>query len=205
MAILIQSPEELLFIHVPKTGGTSIASWIKENFQFKKSSRIHCSLNQARLEFGKSGASFAVVRDPWDRMVSYYHFIIRATEGRIAEVQKGNVVRPHKLKWNEDYLKNFLHELNKGFDYFLENKNLWDKGALSTQYEIASGTDLILKFENLEKDFEIIQKRLNCFKPLLKLNTTNHTHYKTYYNSNKSIDIIADHFKDDILKYGYSF
>lgn len=207
MATLILNKNQTLFVHVPKTGGTSISSWIENNFEFQKTDRIHCSLDEASNYFKKKYFSFAVVRNPWDRMVSYYYFIKRHTNDRLIHNTLNSV---HKLKWKSyfkkiEYLKKRLSELNKGFYFFLENKNLWELGAISTQTQIVSGVDKILKFETLENDFTMIQERLYCFKPLPKLNLTNHEYYKNYYKHSKFIDIVAEHFKDDIKNYNYSW
>jgi hypothetical protein len=44
-----------------------------------------------------------------------------------------------------------------------------------------SGVDLIMKIENLQNDFKVIQEMLNTNHPLPFLNTTDHTDYRKYY------------------------
>lgn len=74
-------PVELEFIHIPKTGGTSIELWGKANgFRWgkyddsfrgdKKSGKLHC--NRWHLPQNVSMESFCVVRQPFERLQSEF-------------------------------------------------------------------------------------------------------------------------------------
>jgi hypothetical protein len=139
--------------------------------------------------FPKHDLSFAVVRDPWDRMVSYYHYTIEQLQGK------------HVTKKKD--LTASLEMLDRGFDYFVENNG--KPATIIHQHKLIQDIDLILRFENLEKDFEQIQDRLYCKIPLPLDNTSKHLPYKEYYTQQKTIDRVADLFEEDIKKYGYAF
>jgi hypothetical protein len=62
----------------------------------------------------------------------------------------------------------------------------------------------LLRFENLEKDFKIIQDICQCYQPLGMINKTNHAHYRTYYNE-ETRQVVAEIFKEDIEAFGYEF
>lgn len=205
MSVFVES-KNLIFVHVPKTGGTSIAKWLVTNCNGVKGRRVHSPLNSLKTEFNQDAFSFAVVRNPWDRMLSYYFYIKASTKNRLEDSLAGRLKKSHKLKKSPEHLTKTLEFLNKGFDYFIKNDQLWQMTNMSIahQTDIAKDVDLILKFENLKEDFIQIQHKLDCFADLPHTNNTKHNHYSTYYTQ-ETIDMVAKKFKDEITKYGYDF
>jgi hypothetical protein len=97
----------------------------------------------------------------------------------------------------------------KDFNDFVRNKiKMWHFGdhKLSTPQLrwIEPGVTHLLRFENLEKDFKIIQDIFQCYEPLGMLNKINHDHYRTYYND-ETRQAVAEMFKEDIEAFGYEF
>lgn len=205
MSVFVES-KNIIFVHVPKTGGTSIAEWLTTNCNGKKGRRVHHPLSELKKEFNKDAFSFTVVRNPWDRLLSYYVYIKKTTENRLNDALLGKLKKSNKLKKTPAYLSETLELLNKGFEYFIKNDWVWTRTnmSISHQTDIAEGVDLILKFENLTEDFKKIQTIMNCYLPLPYKNITTHSHYSTYYNQ-EMIDIISDKFKDEIIRYNYDF
>lgn len=74
---------DILHIHIPKTGGVSLQKFLlSEKLMkletFKKYNNIHRTLVDLKKLTGKNYPTFikvAVVRNPWDRLVSSYYFI----------------------------------------------------------------------------------------------------------------------------------
>lgn len=77
--------QEFVFIHIPKTGGTSIENWLCRDFQISFFSTViptymKCSpqhLTYAYLQVldpGLTDEAFTIVRDPYDRAESEYFF-----------------------------------------------------------------------------------------------------------------------------------
>ena len=66
--------------------------------------------------------------------------------------------------------------------------------------------DFIGKLENINKDFRVPQKRLGLEKTKLsKEHCSAKYDYKAYYKNKKLIDIVGEHFKEDVEKFGYDF
>ncbi len=63
-----------LFIHVPKTGGVTI----REAFDGHISYHAHAPASSLTTELEAAPWSFAFIRNPWDRMVSWYWWRERA-------------------------------------------------------------------------------------------------------------------------------
>lgn len=123
---------------------------------------------------------FAFVRNPWDRILSFYLF----TKKTIIQYSKHSFIQ-------------FLNELNP----FLNQEQhvyIVDKNGETM-------VDFIGRFENLDKDFKIVcEKSNNLQLKLLIRNTTKHKHY-SYYYTDETRQLVADLFKTDIEMFGYKF
>lgn len=86
MPIFSINNKKILFIHIPKTGGTSIENWLS-NFgemqfyqpgfpTFMKCTPQHLTVNDINVLFGEDcfDLTFAVVRNPYERLISEYFF-----------------------------------------------------------------------------------------------------------------------------------
>ena len=65
---------DLTFIHIPKTGGTSVFTWIEENFDYVQNGSKHSTINQYKKSFAQPKNYFSIVRHPVDRILSWYHY-----------------------------------------------------------------------------------------------------------------------------------
>lgn len=80
MSSLYLPKENALFIHIPKTGGTSIGEILTEHGAMKTKFRLegspnHSSIFDVKKEF-PDAFRFAIVRNPWDRMWSLYKHLL---------------------------------------------------------------------------------------------------------------------------------
>ena len=176
--------EKMTFIHIPKTAGASITVWYSKNIlktktgYYKSSLSDHTFLSEVE---NPAPITIAVVRNPWDRMVSMYMFIKKMK----MDITTAN--------FNEFVLHDC--KLNKFEKYILSTPQIrW----------IEPGVTHLLRFENLEQDFKIIQDIFQCYEPLLLSNDTQHDHYRNYYND-ETRQAVAEMFKEDIEAFGYEF
>ena len=200
-----------LFVHVYKTAGRSIESAL-ENFLKKRSLGIYNKLlNRAYSEYkahefansvnphasaacirNELGAeewnklfSFAFVRNPWDMQVSLYNFMLK-----------------DKTHFQHDLISSM-----SSFDEYIEwrcsnNVKLQKKFVCDNKGNLL--VDFLGKFENLTKDFEYINKRVNMDEELPHLNLSNATDYRSYYN-NATREKIETHYAEDIDFFNYKF
>ena len=129
---------------------------------------------------------FAFVRNPWDRVVSWYGYTKRLSEDN---------PRSSAGLSMEDFIK--------------KNEHVWV--GRSTQYSWIfddcgnSMIDFIGRFERLQEDFDIICDKIGITKQkLLHKNKSKRKHYTEYYNE-ETINIVAKKFAKDIECFGYKF
>ena len=124
---------------------------------------------------------FGAVRNPWDREVSRYKFFKKLKTTRTKFCQNG---------FNE-YLFKFMKLGRLNYD------------ALKIDGKI--GVDYIIKFENLQEDFNIVCDKIGISRRKFPYsNNTNHKHYAEYYDD-ETREIVAQKYADDIKFFGYKF
>lgn len=213
MAIHFTNPNAT-FIHIPKTGGSSVESWMYQLPQTHGIDRQekHCSIQRASEIWNELGFVFAIVRNPFARYVSMYHFIGQRAKHRIERRSQGLKV---KKGTDQDTDIRIVNLYDKGFDYwmncmynrdreFIDIPN-GDWSRMDPQYNwINQPIDLVLRTENLNNGFKQIQDLFDCDIDLPHLNRSNHKHYRDYYNSTTK-NIVEEISGIDLEKFNYEF
>lgn len=167
----------ILFIHIPKTGGISIT-----NHNVTLEHRGHTKAKD--IEDINDYYSFAIVRNPYDRLLSTYHFYYnnKVTKRRIADDIR-------KLTFAE-----FVDNMND-FSYDIQ---------LVPQHEfISKDVDYIGRFEQLDESWKYVCHITGArYKKLPVMNKTEHDDWEYVYNDNMK-DRVYNYFKKDFELFGY--
>jgi len=206
---MINHKHKFIFIHIPKTGGTSIEKLFDSNADKKDVAMKHAKLS----DFADSSPDwskfknyfyFSFVRNPWDLTVSMYKYLWTSS---YAWPTKWRV--KHK-KFSKLTFSNWVNH-----DFFqsptIKSSDVASNGGIGKlqsnwlQSKNKLKPDFIGKFENLQEDFNIVCDKIGI--PRQKLPHTNKTkrkHYTEYYN-NETKQIVAEKFAKDIELFGYKF
>ena len=197
----ISHTHRCIFIHIPKAAGSSI----KNELYDSPYGGSHASAQEFRILFPKEYKSyykFAIVRNPWDRLVSTYNYFLRGGNGSSLD---------RKVEQKLKSLKNF-----EGFCQYL-NKSFSPKKKLLpilphflpqaffvTDRYNKSIVDTVLRYENIQEDFESINKGAFEGIQLSKLRATKHDCYRSYYTE-ETKELIATVYSKDIQMFKYVF
>lgn len=187
-----QIPERLLFLWIPKTGGTSVYDSLSSVCYFpkeivspkkiKRGTHGHFSLHsiydmQELFQFD----IFTVVRNPYDRIVSLFFYLKKV--GQIPnDVQFTSFVTRVTKKPIPPvgfYNHNGFNQANKMLD--------WTEGVPNLK---------IFKFEQINDCFHFYG-----LEPK-KLNTTEHKTYLSYYNKD-TIEMVNSFYREDFSLFNY--
>lgn len=215
MKVIISEKHKAIFVHIQKTGGISMQSALKEAcVDSRRLLGRHSHVSEGIRELGRdnwnSYYSFAFVRNPWDRLVSWYSMI----------QEKKNML-PFWKQWQKEPFKSPFHNQvireSHDFESFLYNctdvvySNKCHKSYAFNQVDYISDSEgniavnFVGKFENLSNDHSSIFDHLKLnFNPLPSKNSSRHKHYSQYYTS-ETRDLVAKRFHKDIETFNYQF
>ena len=201
---MISADRRWIFVHIQKTGGNAVraALGVEVNDAHK-----HFLARELRAVYGQAAwdqpFKFAFVRNPWDRLVSWWSMIdgIRA---QIAATQPPNKFVAYVLQAVsfEEFITRCTDEIvdADGRKYIFRNQIDYlvdDNGKVIV--------DFIGRFERLQSDFDEVTKHLGLARTELpRVNTSRHSAYTNYYTPAMA-ETIGRLYARDIAAFGYRF
>ena len=179
-----------VFIHINKTAGTSI------NDNIKMYAKPHYTVKEVQEKIGLDwfhAFTFTVVRNPYDRVVSQY---VYRKKYNFENIRTNNISFDEWVKFT---YKEKRPEFRKDRRKFFSTQKEW---LLNKMGKI--DIDYIIRFENLNEDYKVVQEKIGIKKKLQHYNKTERKPYKNYYSA-ESKKIIEDYFKDDFEEFNYKY
>lgn len=183
-----------IFVHIPKCGGSSIKEMLRD---MNEKSDIHSKLKDDFYLLEKRNVNlkkyfvFTILRNPWDRVVSYYFFykdIIKKDELIANKAKKLDFSSwINYIATNQQKFK-FIHE--NYLDYLTFNNNIV--------------LDYNMNFHNFNEECSFLKDLLAFKTNTLHLNKTNHEDYKSYYGE-KEINLVKIMYQRDIDFFEFDF
>jgi chondroitin 4-sulfotransferase 11 len=177
------------FVHINKTGGSSIEQALGLPFQHLTALELHTLLGNARWD---RRFSFGFVRNPWDKVVSHYHY-------RVKTGQTGLGANP--ISFDEWVIRSYGEKDPLYYDaprMFMPQVD-WladDSGAVMV--------DFVGRFERLHEDFAEVCRRMGSDASLPHLKKSRHREYRELYTK-QSREVIERVFASDLERFGYGF
>lgn len=216
--MLLSVKYNFLFVHIAKTGGTSvraalaplrwrdplyipqfIASRLSHATGHRIASKLprHAKIIAAKemlpRELFEKLFKFAFVRNPWDLQVSSWHHLRRERPHLVEHLPDFDSFVRWKLDPDRPYQYHIDTSIERQTDYL---KDL--DGTILV--------DFIGKYENLQEDYEEACRRIGIKPPPLphKRQAKDRKGYRSYYNGELA-ELVADYFQSDIEAFEYSF
>ena len=211
--MLISHRHRFAFIHVPKTAGSSVAfalwphadhvhrHWMNRclalvgihvnhyaPYRLKKF-RTHtpAAILQRQLPADVFAGlfKFAFVRNPWDLLVSSYHYL---------QTQDGH----HRRRRAEDgrsFAAYAAYEIRRG---------KMSQSDMLTDRDGRLLVDFVGRFESVATDFAYVCRVLGLQATLQRENATRHLDYRRYYDD-RLAEEVGRFFAADVERFGYAF
>ena len=192
-------------MHIQKTGGNSVRTALGGDIF---SAHKHFTARELRNVFDdaiwNACFKFSFVRNPWDRLVSWWSMIDNA-RNHVDQDQPPNSFFGYVLKRAktfEDFLLRCDDEIvdSDGHKWIFRNQIDYlvdDAGSLIV--------DFVGRFERLQEDFNEISYRLGRSPTTLPwTNNSRHASYTEYYTP-ATAEIVARRYSRDVAQFGYQF
>ncbi len=181
-----------IFIHIPKTAGTTIMNAFDRNWSIYTNNKNDAFLNKSIfspkeewIEYAlcyKDYVTFSVIRNPWDRFISGWKYCDSTKNRSLLDVLQ--------------------HLPTHGHDYEHITRLQYDR----IYYKNVQIQNFLLRFENLQQDFDILCEKIGKPKKKLNhLNKTNRYEYDYYFDTEVKLNLFHDHFKEDIESFNYEY
>ncbi|PWG64904.1 sulfotransferase family 2 domain-containing protein [Spiribacter halobius] len=218
--MLISYSHRFLFVHIAKTGGTSIRAALRRyrwgwpytaplalcsvmsqmtrpkhalGIKFPRHAKAIAAKEMLPAEVYEGLFKFAVVRNPWDLQVSSFHHLRREHPQRMEGIGDFAAFLRHKFDpaRDTDYLFDISQERQWEYLCDLEGRRI---------------VDYVARYENLEADFREACARIGIEPPPLphRRKAADRRGYRDYYDDDLRA-LVAKHYARDIEEFGYSF
>ncbi|WP_297777729.1 sulfotransferase family 2 domain-containing protein [uncultured Roseovarius sp.] len=213
--MIISPGRNYIFVHIPKTGGTALALALEGRAQaediligdtpkaqrrrarwkgVRARGRLWKHATLADIDGLVSAAAvaeaftFTLVRNPWDRMVSYYHWL----RGQDFEHSAVHLAKTHDFA---------------GFLAVPETQAALRANPARRYMTAADGQEqcrLYIRLEHLEADAAPLWAHLGFTLAVARANASERGHYRDYYGT-REVAIVAECAAEDIARFGYDF
>lgn len=208
---------KFLFVHLPKTAGNSIQNilrkysedeiftekskqdgverfGVRSKFGTKKHSRLFEYENLLGSDVYRGLFKFTIVRNPWDRVVSRFAF-----KQMEKEIGKNHGTRGiDEAPFDRDEFIKTISSTPTLESFLLENP-----GSGEVDFLNDTGLDFIIRFENIQNDFEAVCARLNIAKESLPFrNQSRHRDFRSYYDE-ETRELVYQRHINEIKYFGY--
>ena len=184
--IMISHKYKCIFIHLGRTGGTSIEFALGETVDGPEKHLPQRMMRRKYKNYWKDYYKFTCVRNPYDWVVSQYFHNKQINYEWYEKTYNVDIKTMSFL----DFLKfNNIHIREEKLNVFLDNLN-----------EI----DYIIRFEELQKGFDYVCDQIGKPKTLLeRIESSTHESYMNYYNTREKIDITNEDYREYFEMFGY--
>ena len=177
------------FVHINKTGGSSVERALRLPIDHRTAQEWRRDLGEK--EWGRR-FRFTVVRNPWDRAVSHYHYRVQTNQTGLGDAPIGfrdwalRVYGERDPRYH-DQPKMFMPQV----DWIAD-----EDGALMV--------DRVCRFERLHEDLVEVGREIGRPLVIPHLKASKRGPYQAYYDDDVR-EVVSTWFRKDIEQFAYAF
>jgi len=200
--VFVSDSHKLVFVHIQKTGGITVDRLLRAQIpDLRAIAARHGFARQGmdKLDDWDEHFKFAFVRNPWDRLVSWYSML-------------------QTMRRDANELRRYMHDNSSTFEEFIYNCTDEVEIKKGVHYSFAYNqldyvtdehgnllVDFIGRLENFDEDLPKVFGRIGIeLETIPRKNPSDHRHYSTFYTPDTEM-IVRERFKRDIEYFGYEF
>jgi len=172
--------KDYLFIHIHKTGGSSVKNFLSPGHgNLISHMTVESIINEIGIEKFNEFKSFCVVRNPYDLMVSQYSYRVETK-------------RIKKMSFNKYILNKHFSHIPPQVEYLKYNNEIYCND--------------ILRYENLVDDVDKFITKNNINLNIYNFphsRKSKRKEYKEYFTNKEVLDIVNEYYKEDFETFNY--
>ncbi len=187
---MISIEKSILFIHVPKCAGTFIEKYITPEIDWNEIKEKHLSFEECINKYGIETVDkcfrFAIVRNPYERLVSFFLYHQRLQ----SKLFKTTVIDNRFRKFKTNYINSFS-DFVFNLEHYHHLLESWAVNDLAPCHSFivnrfGRDLDLVLKQEELADGIQVLNSKLNINIPNVKVNHAPSDYdYLEFYTENE--------------------
>ena len=180
---------DYIFIHINKTGGSSIEKALNLPFEhFTAREKI----NQVGRRKWQQKFTFAFVRNPFDKVFSHYRYRVKTNQTKLRE---------QPLSFSDWVQQSYVEK----DPFYYDNPKMFlpqTKWLCDDNNELL--VDQVYRFENLHEEFNKFCAKLDIDTQLPHLKASESVNYQKVYDADTKQSIYA-YFAEDFERFNYDF
>ena len=191
---------QAIFVHIPKTAGTSVLSAIGALPVFDTHAPT-LAYARAYPAFYAGAYKFAFVRNPWDRFASSFHFMKHGTNWKMQQDWARRHIGDLDFRAFTMRLRNPLFRAT-----VLSERFFWPQSTWLQTPPAVRGVDELFRFEAIDHAMQSLYARFDipASSATPHLRKTAITDFRDLYDD-RMINIVARIYRQDIDLLGYQF
>jgi len=187
--------ENIRFIHVPKTGGSSVSCVL---FGDGKRGTGHQPVWQCPPKLNQNQVTVAFVRNPLDRLVSTYSYLLADGQNNRDKSDSQKFIKPH------GGFKQFVEALSQDPDFYFEQQHLKPQLYYLSESgnNVCANIDWLCRYERFDADLRRLCLAFGKEYRNIRINASKHEHH-IYYYDDKTADLVMQVYHQDFEAFGY--
>ena len=190
-----------IFVHIPKTAGTTMLDALGAEPVFDTHAPA-MTYREADAELFARAFKFTVVRNPWDRFASGFHFMKNGTDW------------PMQKEWAARHIGDldfagFVRNLRNPWfrQVVLAERFFWPQSFWITNRNGTVLVDAIYRFEELAMALPAIAARIGItsLETIPARRKSARADLRALYEDSELIDLVGNLYAGDVARFGYRF
>lgn len=201
---MIDHSRRCIFVHIPKTAGNSVNRVFGISWQDHKDLARYAQEEPSAFN---SYFKFAIVRNPWDRLLSDYNYQLKKSRPEASKLflRKATGERRNFHEWVECTLSRPNQYPPSDWGGAVSpGIHRWSPQVEWLKVDGAIAVDEILRLEELREGLPRVWSRLGIHSRMPHRNGRFHWHYSWYYDDAVR-RMVAEYYAEDIETFGYCF
>lgn len=195
---LVCDKRNLAFVHIPGTSGTNLAYHLERIgfYPLPRTGRLTSKQHLLASEIPDNYNKFAIIRDPWDREITSYHYVKKNIE------QYKHITNLINTAYMDMFdCSTFENYIRSKYIKFKDVRSRYMTSSICTLSYYIDTECRVLRYENLEQDYSKLAEEYDLPTDALKTRINNNPRTEETYWTEELKEIVLPFIQKDLERY----